>query len=183
MTTWVLLAGLPATGKSTLAAALRKRLDAVTLDKDRIREDLFPGRLTDYTSEQDDLCMRAIFDAANYLTARERAAFIFFDGRCFSSRRQVDEVLRAAELAGAASKILHLTCTDAAARERLEGQNGAGGEHPASNRNMALYLRIKQSFEPIPYPKLDVDTTDGIEAKLDAVCAYLTGPGFVESHI
>jgi adenylylsulfate kinase len=183
MTTWVLLAGLPATGKSTLAAALEKRLDAVILNKDRIREDLFPGRLTDYTSEQDDLCMRAILDAANYLTARNRTPFILFDGRCFSSRRQVDEILCAAELAGAAAKILHLTCTDAAARERLEGQNGAQAEHPAGNRNIALYLRIKQSFEPIPYPKLDVDTTDGVEANLNAVCAYLTGVGFVESHV
>ncbi len=174
MTTWVLLAGLPATGKSTLAAALQKRLDAVVLDKDRIRGDLFPGLLTDYTGEQDDLCMRAILDAASYLTARNRAAFIFFDGRCFSSRRQVDEVLRAAGLAGAASKILHLTCTDAAARERLEGPSEAGGHHPATNRNRALYLRIKQSFEPIPYPKLDVDTTDGIEVNLNGIYAYLT---------
>ena len=176
MTTWVLLTGLPATGKSALADALQSRLDAVTLDKDCIRGVLFPGLLTDYTSEQDDLCMRAILDAATYLTAHNRLGFIFFDGRCFSRRRQVDEVLHAAELAGAAWKILHLTCTDAAAQERLDRDNQAGQTgrtNPARNRDMKLYLRIKQRFEPIPYPKFDVDTTQGIAAKLDAVLAYL----------
>jgi adenylylsulfate kinase-like enzyme len=56
MTTWVLLAGLPATGKSTLARALAERLEgAAVLDKDRVRAALFPGDMVDYTTEQDEL--------------------------------------------------------------------------------------------------------------------------------
>jgi hypothetical protein len=45
--------------------------------------------------------------------------------------------------------------------------------HPARNRDMALYRKVKQDFEPILQPKLELDTTDGIEGKLDVVQAYL----------
>lgn len=173
MTTWVLLAGPPATGKSTLAGALEKRLDATTLNKDRVREVLFPGRMTDYTPEQDALCMRAMLDAAAYLTTRQRVAFILFDGRSFARRRQVEEVLQAAESAGAGWRILSLSCADEVVRERLDRANPEYQAHPARNRNMDLYRRVKQSFEPILHPKLDVDTTKGVETVLNAVMGYL----------
>jgi hypothetical protein len=32
---------------------------------------------------------------------------------------------------------------------------------------------VKQDFEPILQPKLELDTSDGIEGKLDLVQAYL----------
>jgi predicted kinase len=171
-TTWVIFAGLPGTGKSTLARALAERLGAAILDKDRIRGALFPDALTDYSPEQDQLCMRAMLEAAAYLTERRRVKYVFFDGRTFSTRGQIEEVLLAAEQAGARWRILHITCADAVAEERL-ARNDPG--HPAKNRDPALYRRIKQHFEPILQPKLEVDTTAGIERELRAVEAYLAG--------
>ena len=52
--------------------------------------------------------MRAIMEAAAYLTERRRVKYIFFDGRTFSTRRQIEEVLLAAEQAGARWRILHV---------------------------------------------------------------------------
>jgi predicted kinase len=172
MTTWVLFAGLPGTGKSTLAKALAERLGAAVLDKDRVRGALFPGLLTDYTAEQDQLCMRAMLEAAAYLTERQRAKYIFFDGRTFSTRPQIEEVLSAAAKAGARWRILHLVCADAVAEERLARNDP---EHPAQNRDPALYRMIKQRFEPILHAKLEVDTTSSAERQLEAVEAYLAG--------
>ncbi len=171
-TTWVIFAGLPGTGKSTLARALAERLGAAILDKDRIRGALFPDALTDYSPEQDQLCMRAMLEAAAYLTGRRRVKYVFFDGRTFSTRGQIEEVLLAAKQAGARWRILHVTCADAVAEERL-ARNDPG--HPAKNRDPALYRRIKQHFEPILQPKLEVDTTAGIDRELAAVEAYLAG--------
>ena len=171
-TTWVIFAGLPGTGKSTLARALAERLGAAILDKDRVRGALFPDALTDYSAEQDQLCMRAIMEAAAYLTGRRRVKYVFFDGRTFSTRAQIEDVLLAAEQAGARWRILHVTCADTVAEERLARNDPS---HPAKNRDPALYRRIKQHFEPILRPKLEVDTTAGIERELAAVEAYLAG--------
>ena len=172
MTTWVLFAGLPGTGKSTLARAIAERLGAPVLDKDRVRGALFPGALTDYTAQQDELCMRAMLEAAAYLTERERVEYIFFDGRTFSQRLQIEDVLLAAARAGARWRIVHVMCADVVAEERLARSDP---NHPAQNRDAALYRRIKQQFEPITQAKLEVDTTSGIDAVLTVVEEYLTG--------
>jgi len=170
MTKWVLLAGLPGTGKSTLARAVSARLGGAVLDKDRVREALFPGAMTDYTRAQDDLCVRAMLEAARYLTEKQCAEFIFIDGRTFSRHEQIDEVVRAAERAGAQWRILHVICSDAVAEARLSRPDA---ENPARNRDVVLYRRVKESFEPIAYPKLDVDTTEGVDGVVEGVCVWL----------
>jgi predicted kinase len=171
-TIWVIFAGLPGTGKSSLARTLAERLSAAILDKDRVRGALFPGALTDYSAEQDQLCMRAMLEAAAYLTEHRRVDYIFFDGRTFSTQGQIEEVLLAAKQAGAHWRILHLTCADAIAEERLARNDP---DHPAKNRDPALYRRIKQHFEPIRQPKLEVDTTLGIQGVLATLEGYLKG--------
>jgi len=170
--TWVIFAGLPGTGKSTLARALAERLGAAILDKDRVRGALFPDALTDYSAEQDQLCMRAMLEAAAYLTQGRRVKHIFFDGRTFSTQGQIEDVFQSAKQAGAAWRILHVTCADEVAEERL-ARNDPG--HPAKNRDPALYRRIKQHFEPILQPQLEVDTTLGIDGELATVEGYLRG--------
>jgi predicted kinase len=174
MTTWVLFAGLPGTGKSTLARAIAERLGAAVLDKDRVRGALFPGPLTDYSAQQDQLCMRAMLEAAAYLTEHSRVDYVFFDGRTFSQQAQIEEVLLAAARAGARWRIVHVNCADAVAEERLARTDPS---HPAQNRDPALYRRIQQHFEPITQPKLEVDTTSGTDGVLVLVEEYVKGEG------
>lgn len=169
--TWVMLAGLPATGKSTLARQLSAHLDrCAVLDKDRVRAALFPGPMTDYTADQDSLCVQAMIEAATYMASHAIARYVIFDGRTFSKKAQIEEVISAAEAAGAAWRILHLTCSDEAAEARLRSPDP---DHPAANRDAALYYRVKAAFEPIEREKLDLDTTGGVDSIVKKALAWL----------
>jgi|SRR5580698_1038890 len=168
---WVMLAGLPATGKSTLARELAAHLErCAVLDKDHIRAALFPGPMTNYTGAQDALCMKAMIEAATYMTRYDLARYVLFDGRTFSRRAQIDEVISAADVAGAGWRILHLTTSDEVAEGRLQAPDQ---DHPAANRDAALYYRVKAAFEPILHDKLDLDTSAGTERVLPQALSWL----------
>lgn len=165
------MAGLPGSGKTTLARALAATVGGVVINKDEVRAALFPGELTDYSGDQDNLCITAIVHAAEYLATRDRLPFVFFDGRTFSRSHQVEQVIRAAEECGAGWKILHLTVPDEVARERLHDAEAAG--HPAKNRDFNLYREVQARSEPITRPKLDVDTSQPLEDCVQKCKAYL----------
>ncbi|HLJ44418.1 MAG TPA: ATP-binding protein [Bryobacteraceae bacterium] len=153
----VIMAGLPATGKSTLARALSERSNGVVLDKDPIRRALFPPHEIEYSSEQDDFCMELMLQTAAYLWRRNPERVVFLDGRTFSHEYQIRRAVEFAGSAGQPFRIIECVCSEATARRRLE-HDIAEQRHPAANRDFALYLRVKAAFEPITLPKLIVNT-------------------------
>ena len=172
MTIYVLMAGLPGTGKSTLANALAQGLNGVVLSKDTVRAVLFPGPLTDYSREQDDLCFEMVLQAANYLATRGRAAFLFLDGRTFSHRAQIDEAIGAAESSGSRWKILYTVCPDAIAEARIIQDTA---NHPAANRTVEMYREVKARFEPISRSHEEIDASQPLEICVQRAMKYLRG--------
>ncbi len=160
----VLLMGLPGTGKSTLAAALAARLNGHVLNKDTIRHAIFGPHQVAYTAGQDDLVHRFMLEAAESLRRKQPSLWIFFDGRTYAKASQRQQV--------APDCVIECIASDELIRQRLQAP------HPAANRNWDLVEHIRRVFEPMTAPHLTLDTSQPLEACLEAALTYLTAaPG------
>ena len=168
----VMMAGLPGTGKSTLARALAARISGVVLDKDLIRASVFPKRLIEYSTAQDDLVVELMLLAAAYLLRRDPAAIVILDGRTFSRKYQVDRVVAFAKQAGTPLRIAECVCSEKVALRRLQ-EDLAERRHVAGNRNAELYREVKARFQEIRRRKLVVRTALRLETCVKKVLEYL----------
>jgi adenylylsulfate kinase len=172
----VLMAGLPGTGKSTLAGELARRTSSRVLSKDEFRHALFTPEEIEYSSRQDDFCQELMLQTAGHLLARDPARMIFLDGRPFSRRYQIENVIVVAASLHQPWRILECVCSDDSVRRRLE-TDANRGEHPARNRGYALYSEVSARFEEILHPKTVIDTDQPIETCIEVAMAALSNRG------
>lgn len=162
----ILMAGLPGTGKTTLARELARRTNGHILSKDEIRAAIFSptGSSQDeieFSTEQDDVVMEVMLQSARFLLQKRPGRNIYLDGRPFSRRYQIERVLAFAAELKESCRILECVCSDESARRRLDEEPDP--THPAKNRSFALYLKVKSRFEPITHPKTMISTDQPLE--------------------
>lgn len=168
----VQLAGLPGTGKSTLAEALRDRLGpaCLMLDKDRVRHALYGTAHTDYSRRQDDFVISLLHQAAERHLACRPDATVILERTCTRTYQIADTAALAAR-AGCPLAIIECTCPDHVARRRLARSRSDG--HPAANRDFALYQKLKARAEPITVPAFRLTTDTPIGEAAARALAYL----------
>lgn len=169
----VALAGLPGTGKSTLARELAARLEAPLLDKDRVRAALFAPDEIEYSREQDDLVLACIHRAVEFHALRARVAAVVLDGRTYSRAAQVATLRALSTRLAAPLALIECRAEPAVVRARLERDQQTAA-HPAANRSLALYERLRREAEPIAEPKLVLATDERPLAELvEAALAFV----------
>ena len=151
----IIMAGLPGTGKSTVARELANRLDAVILSKDIARHALFAPNLIEYSVTQDDFVIEILLLTAVYIWSIHSEKTIILDGRTFSRASQRKHVIAFAERAKKKWRIVECTCDDLAAKARLSEPDS---KHPAGNRTPALHDGVKARWEPINESSLVIGT-------------------------
>ena len=174
----VIIAGLPGTGKSTLARALAQRLPGAVLDKDSIRASLFQPAHIEYSLTQDDFCGEIMLQTAAYLLSKHTELKVLLDGRTFSRRYQRERVIEFCSQVGTSWATLECVCSETTALGRI-AEAMAANNHLAANRSPELYREIRKAWEPIDQPKLVVDTDENMESSVDRAVHYLTAQTFV----
>ena len=137
------------------------------------RHAIFQPEEVEYSSPQDDFCLRLMLETAGYLLSRNPSRIIFLDGRPFSRRYQIENVLAIASSLHQSWRILECVCSEEMAKQRLSNaveQN----EHPARNRDFQLYLAVKARFEAITKEKVVIDTQQPIESCIQQALGALT---------
>ena len=172
----VAMAGLPASGKSAIARRLANELSAIVLDKDAIRAALFPPSEIEYSTRQDDFCMHVMMEVAEYILRKDPAKHVVLDGRTFSRRYQLEEWKRMASGLGVPILVIECVCADETARRRLT-RDYAEGRHVAANRTYEMYLSVKARFEPIPDPKVVLDTDQSLDNCVGLAMQYIQSWG------
>jgi predicted kinase len=166
----LIMAGLPATGKTTLARAIARRVGGVVLDKDALRAALFPPEMIEYSTTQDDFVVTLMLQAAAHLLDGEPRRLVILDGRPFAREYQVEAVVRMAESHAWEWRVVECVAPEKTIKRRLARSRLT---HPAANRTFALYQKMKIAWEEIREEKIVVGTNAPLKKSVQQVLEYM----------
>lgn len=159
----VVLCGLPGSGKSTLAISLCERIGLALIDRDRIRDRLFPD--CRFTEAEKQAANQAVLEQLRANCAAGASSLL--DGMTFGRESERRAVRGIAAEHGFECTLLWLDCPVDVAAQRVADQ-----AHPATDRTPQLVRDVALRFEK-PDDALRLDATLPLEEILRRAVAAL----------
>ena len=171
----VLIAGLPGTGKSHLAAALAARFPVVVLRSDEVRKALYP--VPRYTRGESGVVYLTCYALLETLLTDGYA--VVFDATNLK-RRGRKRARALAETAGAPSLVVVTVSPPEVVAQRLRQRSAGESAAYSSDADLLVHERLAGTMESVDEPALVVDTSVSLEPAVEAVSALLERPALKE---
>lgn len=172
----VVFAGLPGTGKSTLARAVARELRAVYLDKDTIKACVLKLARELKLERGEDLAGPLSYELLVDL-ARDNLTLglsVVLDSPAGYTRFR-DQVQQMAQATRVDLKVIECICTDETMlRARVE--QGEPEQAAYRTRDWEAYRHSRGRFERLSGPRLLVDTAESLALNVRKVLGYLGQP-------
>ena len=166
----VALCGLPGTGKSHFAAALKQRTPCVVLGSDRLRKTLVSQPR--YTRQEH----ARVFSAAHRLleTLLEEGFPVVFDATNLTARAR-DPLRDIATRVGAPLVLVQFDAPPQLVRQRLARRSRGQASDSYSDADWRIYCRLYPGQEPVNAPHIDVDSSKDTQGAVEEVARWLEG--------
>jgi predicted kinase len=162
------LMGLPGSGKTTIAERLARARDLTVVSRDAIRAAMF--RPCGYTEVEKETAYRALLLGVAACLELGRSCVV--EGMPFSCAREIDDMRKLADAAGADFLPIYLDCPIDVAQARA-GRDLAEQSRASADRDQETVARVAARFDAPPPEALRLDATATPEDTVKAILARL----------
>ncbi|MFQ5473931.1 MAG: AAA family ATPase [Dehalococcoidia bacterium] len=160
---FVVLSGLPASGKTHLSREIARRHRFAVLNIDSLRKTLLPHPA--YSQAEHDRTFAAVHELIGRLLAR--GVSVLYDATNLKEQHRQD-LYEIGERNEARLQLVQVRAPEAVIRKRLRERRHGDGDG-ASDAGIDVYESMRDSEEPIRRPHLTVDTSEDIIAAVDKI--------------
>lgn len=162
---FVVVSGLPGTGKSYFCRRLAERIPVIILESDVMRKALFPSPT--YTATESARLFQAIHHLIEHLL--KKGVSLVLDATNLSERNR-EYLYHIAYQINARLVMVRVEAPPEVVQERLRNRaDGTGSEEDQSEADWAVFQRMKTSVQQIRRHHFAVDTSRDIAPGLDKV--------------
>ena len=161
---FVVVSGLPGTGKSHFCRKLAERIDLVILESDSMRKQLFPSPT--YGKEESTQLFRACHGVVEELL--RRGINVALDATNLEEHNR-ERLYHIADQSGARLIIVRMEAPSEVVRQRLERRVRGEGQSDHSDADWNVYSKMKSTVEKIGRNHFAVDSSKDIAPVIDKI--------------